>query len=461
MSDRTRHADPTSAAATSTTSRLHLPARHLSRRRFLALAGGLVAVGCSSDGGIVSPLGSTTTRPSTDAPTNTAGGSGGPVPTTAPGTVTSVTVPDEATDGRVLVVVRLDGGNDAANTLVPDLGSYRDLRPGIALPDDVLLEHAALPGHAFHPSLAPLVPLLDSDELAVVAGVGFADPDRSHFTSIDRWDRADLMDETIGWLGRWLDTLDADLPSLGALALGDAGLVMAGRSRQPTVIQDVDAFAYPSGVSNADIRALADGTTGDPLRDAARSAFLASVGAVEEFDEIADAVRDAESADADGEFAPPSGPFANGLAVAAELIRSDVGTTVVSVSGSGFDTHAGQLDLHAALLDDLATGIAEFWSTLRRSGDADRVLLMTTSEFGRRAFENGSAGTDHGAGGCSFLVGDPVTGGLHGTIDTDDIVDGDLRPTFDPREMFTACLDWLGADAERVLGARHDHTFLA
>ncbi|MEM8748050.1 MAG: DUF1501 domain-containing protein, partial [Actinomycetota bacterium] len=224
---------------------------------------------------------------------------------------------------------------------------------------------------------------------------------------------------------------------------------------------DVDAFAYPSGVSNADVRALADGTTGDPLRDAARSAFLASVGAVEEFDEIADAVRAAESADADGEFAPPSGPFANGLAVAAELIRSDVGTTVVSVSGSGFDTHAGQLDLHAALLDDLATGIAEFWSTLRQSGHADRVLLTTTSEFGRRAFENGSAGTDHGAGGCSFLVGGSVTGGLHGTIDTDDIVDGDLRSTFDPREMFTACLDWLGADAERVLGARHDHPFLA
>lgn len=444
------------------TSRLLLPARHLSRRRFLALAGGVVAAGCSGgETAIVSPAGSTTGgATSTTATTATTAPAAATGTTTAPGTVTSVSVPDSASDDRVLVVVRLDGGNDAANTLVPDLGSYRDLRPGIALPGEELLEHPTLPGHAFHPSLAPLLPLLGSEELAVVAGVGFSDPDRSHFTSIDRWDRADLMDETVGWLGRWLDTLDDDLPSLGAVAFGDAGLSMSGMTRRPTVIQDVDAFAYPPGVSNADIRALAHETSGDPLRDAARSAFLASVGAVEEFDEIADAVRAAESADADGDFAPISGPFANGLAVAAELIRSDVGTRVVAVSGSGFDTHAAQLDLHAALLDDLATGIAEFWATLRESGHADRVLLMTTSEFGRRAFENGSAGTDHGAGGCSFLVGETVAGGLHGAIDTDDVVDGDLRPTFDPRGMFTACLDWLRADAERVLGTRHDHAFL-
>lgn len=377
------------------------------------------------------------------------------------GTVTSVEVdPTAVPDDRVLVVVELNGGNDAVNTLVPDLGSYRDHRPTIALPEADLLRIDGISGHSLHPSLAPLQTLFGDDRIATIASVGFPDPDRSHFTSTDRWHRADRMDETLGWLGRWLDSLPSDLPALGATALGDTGRSLDGATRRGSAIADVDAFAFPPGLSNADIRALAVSPADDPLIAAAQAAFASSVGAVAEFDPIADAVRARAGDGSVSTYAPPTGPFSTGLAVASELLRANVGTRVVTVTGGGFDTHSEQLGKHAALLDDLATGIAEFWRAVDESGDADRVLLMTTSEFGRRVTQNASEGCDHGSAGLSFLIGPGVTSGLRGTIDTDHLVDGDLEPHFDPRTMYTACLDWLGADVERVLGARSDELSL-
>lgn len=424
---------------------------HLSRRRFLALTGGLLAAGCSPPALRDGNDAAGTTSPTTTSPGGTAPAS------TDPGVVTTVSTPPGIVPGdRVLVLVELNGGNDAANTLVPDLGSYRDRRPTIALEETDLLRVAGVAGHGLHPSLAPIVPLFDAGRIATVAGVGFEDPDRSHFTSVDRWDRADRMDENLGWLGRWLDTLDADLPALGATSLGHAGNVLLGASRRGSAIENVDAFAFPASLSNSDIRALAAGSSTDPLIAAAQDAFAASVGAVEEFDAIADSVRANDDVDTAGGYGPDDGPFTSGLAVAAELIRSDVGTRVVSVVGNGFDTHSEQLDVHAGLLSDLAEGLARFWTTLDASGDSDRVLLMTTSEFGRRIAENGSAGCDHGAAGVSFLMGDGVAPGLVGSIDTDRLIEGDLVPTTDPRVMFTACLDWLGADVDRVLGRRYD-----
>ncbi|MEM1332877.1 MAG: DUF1501 domain-containing protein, partial [Actinomycetota bacterium] len=165
---------------------------------------------------------------------------------------------------------------------------------------------------------------------------------------------------------------------------------------------------------------------------------------------VADAVRDGDRIE------PPAGPFANGLAIAAELIRTRPSTRVVTVSASGFDTHSRQADQHHALLADLGAGLDHFWRQLESSGDAERVLLFTTSEFGRRVAQNASDGTDHGSAGLSIVMGPSVIGGLHGAIDTDRLQEGDLVPVFDPRTMFTAAIDWLGGDAERVLGRRWD-----
>jgi len=436
----------------------------VSRRRFLAAAGGFAALGltgCSTGrfAGSGSEPVTTSATPATPA-----------TPATGPtGTVTATTIPAgngiAAVPGdRVLVVVNLDGGNDAINTLVPESGRYHDLRPNLALDPATLITHSSLGGHGLHPALAPLQRHLDAGTLGVVAGVGFADPDRSHFVSTDRWDRADRMDEQLGWAGRWLDTLDVELPPLGATAIGSDGRVLVGAERSGTAVGSVDAFAFPASVDHADIRRLAGGggtaatmtEPSDALAAAARSAFLTSVGAVEDFDDIADAVRSS-----DGSASPrPSGPFGNGLALAAELIRTNLDTRIVTVNVNGFDTHSAQLAQHAALLDDLATGLDSFWSTLEASGDHERVMVITTSEFGRRAQENSSAGSDHGSAGLSLVMGHTVSGGLHGSIDVGRLVDGDLAPMIDPRGIFTAALDWVGGDVERILGGRWDDVAL-
>ncbi len=417
----------------------------ISRRRFLALTGGLLATGCTASRATKTPdavPGSTTTTTST--------------PTTT-GVVTTIATPPEVAAGdRVLVLVELRGGNDAVNTLPPLTGAYRDMRPTIALPEADVVLTGSLPGHGLHPSLAPLTTFAESGRLAALAGIGFPDPDRSHFVSMDRWARADRLDEQAGWLGRWLDSLPDDLTALGATSLGSRGDVLSGAVRNPTVIDDVDAFAFPADLSNASIRLLGDPLSEDPLLAAAQRAFVDSVGAIEEFDAIADAVR-AKAADRPADdLGQQRGAFSTGLAVAAEMILGDVGTRVVTVSVAGFDTHSDQLATHADLLADLADGLTGFWATLDAAGEADRVLLATTSEFGRRVRENASSGCDHGAAGVSFLMGSSINDGLHGALDTSNLLDGDLQAQIDPRVLFTACLDWLGGDVEQILGRRYD-----
>jgi len=130
------------------------------------------------------------------------------------------------------------------------------------------------------------------------------------------------------------------------------------------------------------------------------------------------------------------------------------------VSAGGFDTHANQLSEQAALLEDLATGIDAFFEAIEVAGLGDDVLLVVNSEFGRRAAENGSGGCDHGAGGLSLAVGRGVRGGVFGEVDLGNLLDGDIRPNVAPQAFFTRCLDWLGVDAEHVLGARDDSLVL-
>ena len=428
----------------------------ISRRRFLTIAGGAVLAGCSAQQAQPAGRSSTTTtslwQPSGTTPPT------GAVPVTSE--VTTVAAPDGVVpDGGVLVLVEMAGGNDALNTLPPLADSYRLLRPTLAIPEDELVASAALTDHALHPSLAPLVPFLDAGRLAAVAGIGFQDPDRSHFYSIDRWQRADRMDDSIGWLGRWLDTLTQEPAALHATALGGTGEMLLGDGRSGTVIDGSAALAFPSSLGNQAIRQLTEPVSTDPMLAAAQEAFLNSVGAVEAFDPIADAARDDLSADGI-DYGPATTPFQNGLAIAAQMVVGDVGTRVVTITVNGFDTHSNQLATHAALLDDLAAGLVAFWDTVDAAGMSDRVLLATHSEFGRRVAENGSAGCDHGAAGVSFVMGSSIRPGVHGRTDADDLVDGDMRPIIDPRSLFTTCLDWLGADVERILGDRYDDVSL-
>jgi uncharacterized protein (DUF1501 family) len=158
--------------------------------------------------------------------------------------------------------------------------------------------------------------------------------------------------------------------------------------------------------------------------------------------------------------ATTSGPITSGLQAAAEVIDLGVGTRVLLVGGSGFDTHAQQAGTHASLLADLASGVAQFFTTLEQKGHLDKVLLLTTSEFGRRVAENGSGGSDHGLGGVHLLVGSSVAGGVHGDVDLGDLVDGDLRAATDARSLYANALDWLGGPTDDVLGSTYDRLAL-
>jgi uncharacterized protein (DUF1501 family) len=374
----------------------------------------------------------------------------------------------------VLVVVQLGGGNDGLNTLVPADGRYRDARPTIAVPEADL---AALDvgGHALHPALAPLVGRWRAGQVAAVQGVGFAGQSRSHFTAMDAWwSGTGGAASTTGWLGRWLDATEGPTANpLRAIALGAGAPALTGRVVLPTVVLSPAQFALrpPRGVDPAAIAdallATSAPTDGGPWLVAARAAIPGALEAIRLFERVRTRAGDVPGeTELGGASAPsagatpaqaPADSVTGLLQVAAGIIELDIGTRVVHVGTSGFDTHAGQAAAHAALLSDLGTGITAFFDRLEKAGAADRVLLMTTSEFGRRVAENGSAGTDHGGAGVQFLAAPAIRGGrVIGAAGLDRLVDGDLPIEIDARSLYAVGLDWLGGPTDELLGGRFD-----
>jgi uncharacterized protein (DUF1501 family) len=360
----------------------------------------------------------------------------------------------------VLVVVQLSGGNDAVNTLAPiGDGRYHDLRPALALADDGVV---AVPGRtdlALHKALTPLVPLLEAGRIALVPGVGFAADSRSHFDSLASWWTASPEHtQSTGWIGRWLDASGvAEDNPLAAVSLG-SGAVPALRADHAlaTAVNDLAGFKLRSrGTSAADaFLATSTPASTDALLASAQAAVSTAGRALDVLGKAQTSGNAVEGDDSEPDAA--GGPITSGLQAAAEVIDLGVGTRVLLVGGSGFDTHAQQAATHAALLGDLATGVAGFFTALEQKGHLDKVLLLTTSEFGRRVAENGSGGSDHGLGGVQLLVGSSVHGGVHGDVDLGDLVDGDLRAATDARSLYANALDWLGGPTDDVLGSAYD-----
>ena len=423
----------------------------MNRRRFVQLGAGAVAVvglgACDSQrsGGTAFTTpdlpGNTghATTPSTSAATPTS-------PTTTSDTLS--TVSGATFGGRRLVVVQLNGGNDLLNSLPPTDGRYRDLRPTIAIPEADIVTLAGLTDAGLHPGLGGLARFWDAGQLAIIRGIGFDVPNRSHFVSMDRWWRADQLTQP-GWLGRVLDGLPAEPPPLFATALGGGAPLLNGGSAQPTVITSPTSFRW---VDFDPAWLTAMGGDGSDLAGMARHAFQRTVAAVDDFAAITGGAAKAdELPNREG-----GATIVDGLSVAAQLLAADAGTQLVVVSAGGFDTHANQVAEQAVLLEDLASGVDAFFGAVEAAGLGDDVLVVVTSEFGRRAAENGSGGCDHGAGGLSLAVGRGVRGGVFGEVDLAHLLDGDIRPNVAPQALFTRCLDWLGVDAEQILGARDD-----
>ncbi|HTE05858.1 MAG TPA: DUF1501 domain-containing protein [Planctomycetota bacterium] len=356
---------------------------------------------------------------------------------------------DERDDGSVLVLVQLGGGNDGLGTVVPwaDDGYHR-ARPVTGLDGQSVLRLDDYRG--LHLELARLHAAWGRGELAIVEGVGYPHPNRSHFKSMEIWGTASERGKAAGdgWAARLMSAAFAgDRLPVRAVHIG-------GQIVEPLLSTDhpVLCFETPASYRRA---------TGGPelegvLASAPRGAGTAGGrlrALLEDARTSSDAVRTAVA-----RYRPslpyPDHALAKALRVAAALIDARIGSRILSVTLSGFDTHADQPSLHPPMLRQLDASLGAFLEDVRAGTRGRQVVVMVYSEFGRRVEENASAGTDHGAAAPMFLAGVPVRGGLHGKHPSlTELDDGDLVHTTDFRSVYAAVIrDWFGADPRAVLG---------
>jgi uncharacterized protein (DUF1501 family) len=361
--------------------------------------------------------------------------------------------------GRVLVVIQLAGGNDGLNTVIPFADTeYAKARPGIAIPRDSVLKLDDDVG--LHPAMTGMHDLFESGQLAVIQGVGYENPNRSHFRSMDIWHsaRPEIEETRDGWLGRAIeDESQFRSGSLPALALGMDRLPLAlvsGRMSVPAV-RDLSDYRLNLGSGPQRERHVQTLTAAAQLPAAAgseleflRSTARTAMTSAERLSEVT------KSYSAAAEY--PSNGLAARLKVIAQAVAAELGTRVFYLSLGGFDTHSQQEGAHQALLTELSSAVTAFFADLGGHGLADRVMLATFSEFGRRVKENGSLGTDHGAASQMFAVGPKVGGGVHGDHPSlTDLHQGDLKFHTEFRSVYATLLeDWLGVASERVLGSQ-------
>lgn len=348
-------------------------------------------------------------------------------------------------DARVLVVVELDGGNDALNTAVPFADeSYARLRPTLRLAPKTVVRLTDAVG--LHPALRPLDTLLQAGHLAALPGVGYPNPSRSHFESMAVWHsaRPAAADPRAGygWLGLALDEGRGDLLAVG----GEVPAALRGR-RSAAV-----AFDRADDLLLADPAAVACGIGSEPAADL--------LGFVRR--ELVDARTAADRLGRLGGRGAGTGYPRTGLAerlgLVARLLKADLGARVFYARQPGYDTHSQQQYTHAGLLGEFAGAVAAFFADLKAANLADRVALLAFSEFGRTVRENGSRGTDHGTAGLVLLAGPGVRGGLAGPVPSlTDLDGGEPKMGTDFRRVYAAALrDWLGVPAEAALGGRFD-----
>lgn len=355
---------------------------------------------------------------------------------------------------HILVVLQLTGGNDGLNTVIP----YRDelyyrARPNLAIPEAQVVPLDERLG--LHPALAPLKPLYDQRVLAILQNVGYPNPNRSHFRSMEIWQTADPDGYSrYGWLGKYLDTLTdaAANPVMAVSFTQELPLALHGKKAQvpcfasltdlQVMTRDPELERTLKNLSRMEERKMDSPAT--VIRQSTRTAL-------EALEQLRERIRNYQPHAQYG-----NDPFARGLQQAAQIIATSPETRVLYVSVNGFDTHAGQASTHQRLLSQFAGAVSAFYADLQAMGKADKTLLMVFSEFGRRVNENGSLGTDHGAAAPMFLLGGRVLGGLHGDPPNLRDLDGnnDLRMQLDFRRVYATVLAWLGGDPEAVLGKK-------
>jgi uncharacterized protein (DUF1501 family) len=369
-----------------------------------------------------------------------------------------VAVPPER---RTLVVVQLSGGNDGLNMLVPyGEGRYYDLRPELALPGDQVVPLDGALG--LHPSLKAFKELYDQGKLALIQGVGYPNPNRSHFRSMDIWHTArPQTNADEGWLGAFMaQVYRAGESPFQCVNLGNNIPKALWTPHAPTAaLQDTRTFQFLADrrlpTARDPLLKTFSHMYGKPSRQ-----FPAVQLVADTWDTVA---RGVDVLRAAGEkyqpaAAYPAHPFGKTVQQIAQMVAAELGTRVFYVSLGSFDTHANEKGPHANLLTQVSEGLAALQQDLEQMGRADGVLVLGFSEFGRRVRENGSGGTDHGAAGPMFALGNGVRGGLYGDApNLADLDDGDLRHTVDFRSVYASVLeDWLGVASQTILGGSYD-----
>lgn len=369
------------------------------------------------------------------------------------------TAPDPAP--RTLVIVQLAGGNDGLNTVVPYRDpAYAKLRPSLMVPANSVVPLTDEFG--LHPKLAALKTLWDKKQLAIVHGVGYPQPNFSHFQSMIIWQSGGpKLAAGEGWLGKYLARLESEehdplhgfnvdqftspelyspkAPIVSAVNPTDYGFrklasdEAEARRRQSALLKLYDQFP-----KNLPYAALLETTAND---------------AVSSSQALSDAVARHTPA-----VPYPQTSIASGLQLISQVIASGTKLRVAHVTLGGFDTHAAQLNEHDKLLGELGDALSAFYADLASFGKEKDVLTMTWSEFGRRAAENASEGTDHGTAAPMLLLGGSVNGGLYGTpVSLTDLNSGNLKFTTDFRSVYATVLDrWVGAPSDEILGEHFD-----
>jgi uncharacterized protein (DUF1501 family) len=362
-------------------------------------------------------------------------------------------------DDRVLLIVNFQGGNDGLNTVVPyGMPAYYNYRPTLGIaPNDVLRLDATV---GLNPALAPLKKMYDAGNVAIVQGVGYPNPDLSHFRSTEIWQTsAPTTYASTGWLGRYLD--GAGLPKdnlFNAVALADVlpELLVASRVDVPAIAQ-LNGYGLTSDRRGGSVGRDEFHAFAQDAQVPFRSPYLAHVAEIEDH-----AQRGAEElpklvAGYAAQATYPATPIGRSLALAAQIVGTKLGTRILYVQHGSFDTHTTQKGTQDRLLAEFADAISAFYTDLAAHGNDRRVMTVTFSEFGRRVAENASHGTDHGTASPLFVIGGGIKGGLYGSQPSlYDLDNGNLKFGTDFRSVYATVLErWLERPSEAIVGGTY------
>ena len=359
----------------------------------------------------------------------------------------------------VLVVLQLSGGNDILNTLVPYTNPlYYDNRPNVRIPEDQVLPINDTLG--FNPNLAPLKALYDEGKVAVIQGVGYPTPNRSHFRSMDIWHTCEpekMADE--GWLGRAIRDLDPNKENVltgvnfgrglpKALAAPGVPVASVGSLESYGVLTTIELEEQRTQALEIFARMYSPSMGTGPVME-----YLSQTGmdAMNGADILATATAKYSST---VEYGASS--MSQYMRNIAQVHCAGLGTRILYTTApyNSFDTHATQMSAHAGLCANLSQSVSDFFDDLKEHNATENVVLLLFTEFGRRVHDNGS-GTDHGAGGAAFVIGDAIKGGLYGeypSLAEEKLMDGDLHFNNDFRGLYATLLeDWLGLDSKPIV----------